>query len=412
MSSVQLPDSEASRGYQLRVVQEVLLALLADEASHGYQVRARLQLALGPLAESLNARPGVRDAEPAREDRPRQLEAGRAVGPARPQGLRADGGGARSRRGVARGYELAEARAGGVPSEAGRRRGGGARRSGAARRRAAARAAGRVGRRAACRAGRAGRFGRRAPARGRRAEAAGGPALARGVRSVSGVRRRNADELERVGLAQPLTGCAGRAYGHGDGELVRAVERRRSRRRGGRDGRGDGAERLRQVDAAASARRAGAPLGRGDLARRPPHRSAEREGAGAAPAHGDRLRLPGVPSDRGAHRRGERRACPRSWPAGSPRAARAGPRSSWNRSGSPTVPSICRRRSRAVSGSGSRSPARSATSPTSCSPTSRPATSTAPPRWTCCGCSTACARAARRSSSSPTTSGSPRRPTG
>ena len=46
---------EPSRGYQLRVVQEVLLALLAKEASHGYEVRARLQLALGPLAEALNA---------------------------------------------------------------------------------------------------------------------------------------------------------------------------------------------------------------------------------------------------------------------------------------------------------------------------------------------------------------------
>jgi hypothetical protein len=46
---------EPSQGYQLRVVQEVLLALLAQEPSHGYQVRARLQLALGPLAEVLNA---------------------------------------------------------------------------------------------------------------------------------------------------------------------------------------------------------------------------------------------------------------------------------------------------------------------------------------------------------------------
>jgi DNA-binding PadR family transcriptional regulator len=45
---------EQSHGYQLRVVQEVLLALLANEASHGYQLRARLQLALGPLAEALN----------------------------------------------------------------------------------------------------------------------------------------------------------------------------------------------------------------------------------------------------------------------------------------------------------------------------------------------------------------------
>jgi DNA-binding PadR family transcriptional regulator len=46
--------NEPLHGYQLRVVQEVLLALLAKEASHGYQLRARLQLALGPLAEALN----------------------------------------------------------------------------------------------------------------------------------------------------------------------------------------------------------------------------------------------------------------------------------------------------------------------------------------------------------------------
>jgi DNA-binding PadR family transcriptional regulator len=46
---------EEPRGYQLRVVQEVLLALLAAEASHGYQLRARLELALGPLAEALNS---------------------------------------------------------------------------------------------------------------------------------------------------------------------------------------------------------------------------------------------------------------------------------------------------------------------------------------------------------------------
>ncbi len=46
---------EPAQGYQLGVVQEVLLALLAKEASHGYQVRARLQLALGPLADALNA---------------------------------------------------------------------------------------------------------------------------------------------------------------------------------------------------------------------------------------------------------------------------------------------------------------------------------------------------------------------
>jgi DNA-binding PadR family transcriptional regulator len=46
---------QRSQGYQLRVVQEIVLALLAKEPSHGYQLRARLQLALGPLAEALNA---------------------------------------------------------------------------------------------------------------------------------------------------------------------------------------------------------------------------------------------------------------------------------------------------------------------------------------------------------------------
>ena len=52
--AVGVSSKEPSHGYQLRVVQEVLLALLATEASHGYQVRARLQLALGPLADVLN----------------------------------------------------------------------------------------------------------------------------------------------------------------------------------------------------------------------------------------------------------------------------------------------------------------------------------------------------------------------
>jgi DNA-binding PadR family transcriptional regulator len=44
----------ASASYQLNVVQEVLLALLAREAAHGYQLQAQLQLALGPLADALN----------------------------------------------------------------------------------------------------------------------------------------------------------------------------------------------------------------------------------------------------------------------------------------------------------------------------------------------------------------------
>jgi DNA-binding PadR family transcriptional regulator len=49
-----LPAPAPLHGYQLRVVQEVLLALLASQASHGYQLKARLALALGPLAGALN----------------------------------------------------------------------------------------------------------------------------------------------------------------------------------------------------------------------------------------------------------------------------------------------------------------------------------------------------------------------
>jgi DNA-binding PadR family transcriptional regulator len=45
---------DPARGYHLRIVQEVVLALLMKEASHGYQLRARLALALGPLSQALN----------------------------------------------------------------------------------------------------------------------------------------------------------------------------------------------------------------------------------------------------------------------------------------------------------------------------------------------------------------------
>jgi DNA-binding PadR family transcriptional regulator len=55
VEAVDVSIKEPSQGYQLRVVQEVLLALLAKEPSHGYELRARLELALGPLAEALNA---------------------------------------------------------------------------------------------------------------------------------------------------------------------------------------------------------------------------------------------------------------------------------------------------------------------------------------------------------------------
>jgi DNA-binding PadR family transcriptional regulator len=56
LHSVPVPESqpEPSSGYQLRVVQEVLLALLAKGPGHGYQLQAQLQMALGPLAGALN----------------------------------------------------------------------------------------------------------------------------------------------------------------------------------------------------------------------------------------------------------------------------------------------------------------------------------------------------------------------
>jgi DNA-binding PadR family transcriptional regulator len=51
---IELSNRNPLHGYQLRVVQEVLLALLAREASYGYELRARLALALGPLAGALS----------------------------------------------------------------------------------------------------------------------------------------------------------------------------------------------------------------------------------------------------------------------------------------------------------------------------------------------------------------------
>ncbi len=173
---------EPSQGYQLRVVQEVLLAFLCKESMHGYQLRARLQLALGPLAEVLNA--GQVYVTLTRLERAGLLTSSRVGQTDRPDRkvyeLTAAGTGAC--RGVAGGHELAEARACGVSPEARDRRGGRARRPGADRRRPAARADCRACLRAAGRAGRARRFGRRAPARGRGAQAAGGRALARSLR--------------------------------------------------------------------------------------------------------------------------------------------------------------------------------------------------------------------------------------
>ncbi len=54
MSRASVQSIREASAYQLGIVQEVLLALLAKEASYAYQLRAGLALALGPLADALN----------------------------------------------------------------------------------------------------------------------------------------------------------------------------------------------------------------------------------------------------------------------------------------------------------------------------------------------------------------------
>jgi DNA-binding PadR family transcriptional regulator len=54
MSASPSPSKHEAHGYQLGVVQEVLLALIAGAPSNGYQLRRQLQMAVGPLAEGLN----------------------------------------------------------------------------------------------------------------------------------------------------------------------------------------------------------------------------------------------------------------------------------------------------------------------------------------------------------------------
>ena len=73
--------------------QEVVLALLAKEPSHGYQLRARLRQALGPLGDAMND--GQIYVTLARLEKAGLVACragGRAAGPARPQGVRADRG--------------------------------------------------------------------------------------------------------------------------------------------------------------------------------------------------------------------------------------------------------------------------------------------------------------------------------
>ena len=105
--------------------QEVVLALLAKEPSYGYELRARLRHALGPLGEAMND--GQVYVTLSRLEKAGLVVSERAAGAAdRPDrkvyGLTAGRPGA-GRRVAGRG-ELAQARPGGVPPQAGRRSGG------------------------------------------------------------------------------------------------------------------------------------------------------------------------------------------------------------------------------------------------------------------------------------------------
>ena len=184
-------------------------------------------------------------------------------------------------------------------------------------------------------------------------------------------------------------------YGKGAG-LVRAVDGVDLDVADGRDAGGDGAERVREIDAAAPARRPGAAIRRRGVAGRAAHRRLSETALARMRPPWRRLRLPGLPSHGRADRGGERRAAGAAWrqlTASRPTAGRA---SCWSGSGFPTAPGTCRRRFRAASASESRSPARSQRAAASCSPTSRRAISTVPPPSTCSVCSTTSALAGRR----------------
>ena len=112
--------------------------------------------------------------------------------------------------------------------------------------------------------------------------------------------------------------------------------------------------------------------GRHRLGRGRPHPAAPR-------AH--RLRLPGLPPDALPDRRAERRAP--AAPGRPPPGPAAGPRRCSTGSASTTAAGTSRPRCPAASSSGSRSPGRWSPTPPSCSPTSRPARSTPPPRARC-----------------------------
>ena len=157
---------------------------------------------------------------------------------------------------------------------------------------------------------------------------------------------------------------------------ARRVARRRARRVR-RDRRTVG---LRQVDAAQSARRhRPADVGRGDDRRRSASTGMSDARRDAVPAATHRLRLPALLPDAGADGARERRAADGRGRVPRER-ARASARASCSRtSDSASGATIGRRSSRAASSSASRSRARWRTDRSSCSPTSRRASSTRGP---------------------------------
>ena len=128
------------------------------------------------------------------------------------------------------------------------------------------------------------------------------------------------------------------------------------------------------------------------LARRAPGRRQRGAARAAAPQRG-RLRVPVLQPDRATSRSPTTSSCPALLAGVPAREARAPRRASCSSASASTSTRDARRpaTSPAASSSASRSPARWSTARASCSPTSRPATSTPPPparSWRCCASAT------------------------
>ena len=102
--------------------QEVVLAMLAKEPSHGYELRARLRQALGPVGEAMN--PGQVYVTLSRLERAGLVTFERSTGADPPERkvYTLTPSGQQRVADVAGGGELAQARPGGVPPQAGRGR--------------------------------------------------------------------------------------------------------------------------------------------------------------------------------------------------------------------------------------------------------------------------------------------------